>query len=279
MRTSYLVGSIGFALVAVTVCCGCGVQKDHAEDPRVVARINDYELTVSDFKSEARLLKGNKSLSADPARRKQELLQEMIDKKVLIQEAQKLNFDKQKSFMKEIERYWEQALLKLLLKKKADEFYRSVEISPAEIRAQYDKMKERIFAEVTVLDDAGAAKKLAAAGPDLEALKMSLKEHMVSTPEPDWWTAGDLPEDLEAVLYSLAPGQVSAPLPYDGDWAVIRVLRTEDVGLEPLSAMSSAISAELLEKKKTKALQQWMDQTRKHAAVKVDTRVLDEISL
>ena len=71
---------------------------------------------------------------------KEGLLDEMITKNVLIQEAQRENFDKDRVFMKEIEKYWEQALLKLLIKKKMVEFADNIRVTDAEVQAEYERM-------------------------------------------------------------------------------------------------------------------------------------------
>ena len=110
--------------IGCDLCCRKKVQNNSP----VIAKINSYKLTVDDFYDESRLLAPNMRLSSDPNKAKEEILGEIITKKVLLQEAQKRNFDKDKKFMKEIERYWEQALLKLLMKSKIDEF--SKKISP-----------------------------------------------------------------------------------------------------------------------------------------------------
>ncbi len=96
------------------------------DDNAVLAVINKYKLTAADFKSEAKdKLSGNLS-GADFEKAKESLLDEIIMKRLLIQEAQKQNFDKDKAFIKEIEGYWEQALLKLLYNKKSQEILREI---------------------------------------------------------------------------------------------------------------------------------------------------------
>jgi hypothetical protein len=118
-------------LVAAVACGGCGERGTTPKGAKVVARINSYELTTDDFRDEMR---------ADPQKPKEEFLDEIITKKILLQEAQRQNFDKDRAFMKEIERYWEQALLKLLIKKKMDELSRSVVVKEDEIRAEYERL-------------------------------------------------------------------------------------------------------------------------------------------
>jgi peptidyl-prolyl cis-trans isomerase C len=111
-----------FTAIATLFITGAGCGKKPAGlDGKIVAKINNYELTAEDFNDEARLTLSNKLLSEDPKKAKEELLDEIITKKVLLQEAQRQNFDKDKAFMKEIERYWEQALIKLMVRKKLDE--------------------------------------------------------------------------------------------------------------------------------------------------------------
>ena len=109
---------LSFVAAGCNFCCG----KKAQESSPVIAKINNYKLTADDFSDEARLIVPNMHLSANADKAKEDILGEIIVKKVLLQEAQKRNFDKDKDFMKEIERYWEQALLKLLMKSKIDEF-------------------------------------------------------------------------------------------------------------------------------------------------------------
>ena len=119
------------AVIAITA--GCGREyKEATGDKRVVARINNYDMTVSDFKSEARpgMIKRYT---------KEEILDALVTKQVLLQEAQKQNFDKDDLFMREIQRYWEQALLKLLFKKKSEELINSMGVDDSEVKAPETK--------------------------------------------------------------------------------------------------------------------------------------------
>ena len=111
---------VSFFIITVLALGGCGKQPA-GKNGEIVARINNYELTVEDFKSEVDPILAKRYMTVEPDLAKKALLEDIITKKILIEAAQKENFDKDSVFMKEIERYWEQALLKLLLKKKIDE--------------------------------------------------------------------------------------------------------------------------------------------------------------
>jgi hypothetical protein len=101
-----------FCAIALALA-GAGCGRGPTNGGPVIAVINDYELTAADFERE-RL--------SDPIKPKEELLEDIIVKKIMLQEAQKQDFDKGEAFMREIERYWEQALLKLLIEKKTGDF-------------------------------------------------------------------------------------------------------------------------------------------------------------
>lgn len=131
------------SLLVLVIAVGCGRKKAGPDESSIVARIDNYEMTVKDFREEVLLTAANKYLPEDPIKAKEELLDELIVKKILVKEAQAQNFDKDKAFMKEIERYWEQALLKLLMRKKSREFARQIVVRDSDVRIEY----ERILAE------------------------------------------------------------------------------------------------------------------------------------
>ena len=126
-----------FLILAVS---GCG-KKQAPEEKKLVAKINNCEISVEDFQGDASLILSKKYLTGDPEKAKEELLDEIIIKKILLQEAQAKNFDKNKAFMKEIERYWEQALLKLLIKEKMQELLQKMSVKDDEIAKEYERMK------------------------------------------------------------------------------------------------------------------------------------------
>jgi hypothetical protein len=79
----------------------------------------------------------DKLAASDAVKAKEDALDKLITKKILLQEAQRESFDKDQKFMKEIERYWEQALLKLLINKKIDDFSKKL---PADLSVE-DRQK------------------------------------------------------------------------------------------------------------------------------------------
>ena len=116
---------LSILLVPVFVMAG----EPRGGDDKALAKINNYTLTVADFESETQGKLPSGLSGPDLEKAKESLLDDLITKKLLIQEAQKQNFDKDRAFIKEIEKYWEQALLKLLYRKKSQELLREISMN------------------------------------------------------------------------------------------------------------------------------------------------------
>jgi hypothetical protein len=113
-------------LVAVAVMPAAGCAKKPDKD-RIIARVNDYKVTMDDFKREADL-----SL---PGASREQVMKDLITRELLVQESQKIGIDKNPEFMKEIEDYWKQTLIKQMISRKGNEFLQVVKVSPEEIQA------------------------------------------------------------------------------------------------------------------------------------------------
>ncbi len=129
------------------------------DDDKILARINNYTLTTADFKSETQRALPSGLSAPDLEKAKESLLDDLITKKLLIQEAQKQNFDKEKAFVKEIERYWEQALLKLLYKKRSQELLREISMNESDPNSRDRKVQEALNAWIEDLKKSANIKK------------------------------------------------------------------------------------------------------------------------
>ena len=259
--------------------CGCDFTGPGSEDESVVARINDYDLTVSDFKNEAAFTLSQKDILSNPLEAKERLLESLITKNILLQEAQKQNFDKDREFMKEIESYWKQALLKLILKYKSNELFRDICVEDAEVLYEYKRMRRKILAGIIILNDKSSADRLSKSGDNFEEVKNSMEKNIVSDEPSGWWILGDLPQSLEDPLFSLVAGKLSAPVKYGDGWAVIRTVKEEYREIGPFEKISMEVKENILNRKKERALEDWIFGLRKEALIKVDRKLLKEIKI
>ena len=128
-------------LLAVILSAGCVKKYDKNQ---VVAKVNDYKVTIDDFRHEAGM--------SIPGASKELILQDIVIKELLLQEAQKMKLDKNKFFMKEIEDYWKQALIKRLITIKGEEFFALSRVSPEETLTEYKRMSEEASGKIKPFD-------------------------------------------------------------------------------------------------------------------------------
>ncbi|MFC1704265.1 hypothetical protein ACFL1E_05755 [Candidatus Omnitrophota bacterium] len=98
------------ALVGIIVYLSFSTSREETSG-QIVARINNFNMTADDLQDKIYYSPDSYESAEDLDR----LLDLAIQEQVLIQEAQRLGLDKRKSFMKMIERYWKQALIKELI--------------------------------------------------------------------------------------------------------------------------------------------------------------------
>jgi len=130
MKKLVLILMVSFIAVG---CCQLNKQKKN----KVLVRINNYEITVDEFNKDF-----NDSAYArrDDTQSKKDFLNFLIDKKLMLQEAQGLGLDKEKSFLDMVESFWEQSLLKLIIERKSKEIASSVQVSDKEIQDAYQTL-------------------------------------------------------------------------------------------------------------------------------------------
>lgn len=257
--------------------CGSGPAAPQGNEQEVAA-VNQYKIFVSDFAT-AVYPPDKAGEVSDSQETRKVILEDLITRKALIEEAQKQNLDKQKDFMKEIERYWEQSLLKLLLQKKSQELLHTVRVDEAQVAAEYERRKIKIFADVVSFSDESDAAALSGAGGRFEEVKEALKGKILLDESGRWWTAGDLPSDLEDALFRLQPSESSKPIRYMDGWVVLRVLRKEEAPIRPFAEMAQQIKDDLAVRKQEEALAQWAGDVRARARVRIHEEVLRGVDL
>lgn len=79
--------------------------------------------------------------------KKREFLEIFISRKLILLEAEKLGLDKDREFLRDVQDFWEQSLLKLVLAKKIKELAMDVGVSEKEVKSYYEGNKEAKFAD------------------------------------------------------------------------------------------------------------------------------------
>ena len=119
-------------IISLSFIAGCSFGNSNAEN-KIVAQINKYKMTTEDLKYEFKNVSYDEIERIKTENGIRQYLESFIEKEVLLQEAQRQGVDKEKAFMKSIEKYWEQALLKTLLERKSREISGIIHVYDSEI--------------------------------------------------------------------------------------------------------------------------------------------------
>lgn len=121
-----------FILLFVFGCSG------QSENKVILAKINNYKITHEEFEEE---FKESSFGRTDTLESRKEFLNNLIDRKLILQDAQSKGLDKDKNFLKMIERFWEQSLLKIALDRKTKEIAGSgLLVTDKMIEEEYNRM-------------------------------------------------------------------------------------------------------------------------------------------
>lgn len=130
-----------YFIISVFFLSGCSVNGE--ADKRIIAEVNRYKMTVEDLKYELKNIPFDEVELLKTEDGRKEYIHRLVEKEILLQEAQRQGLDREKDFMKSIESYWEQTLLKLLLQKKSKEISSMVHVYDNEIEEYYKASGEK----------------------------------------------------------------------------------------------------------------------------------------
>jgi len=104
-----------FVFMIPVFIVGC-VQHDAPKD--AVIKINNYEISKAEFEEE---FKDSSFAVDDSLQGRKEFLDNLVDRILILQDAQKKGLDNDPQFLKMVEKFWMHSLLRLALEKKSKE--------------------------------------------------------------------------------------------------------------------------------------------------------------
>ena len=116
-----------------------GCQPVKQERPAI--RIDGIEVTSQEFEQ---AFNSSQFAKQGPEGRKK-FLEVYIQRKLILKEAERLNLDKVPQFLNDIQLFWEQSLLKLILTKQINHISAHTRVDDKEIEEYYQKNKPQLF--------------------------------------------------------------------------------------------------------------------------------------
>jgi peptidyl-prolyl cis-trans isomerase C len=131
--TRYVIQWVAVGLILCLFSCS----QDKSGQDLILARINDYALTLNEFNTQLKEeLEYDKDFKLNHGARKT-FLDQIITKELLIQEAKRRQLDREDKFIRAIERYWEATLIRDLMAMEGQAIEKRTVVSQEEIEARY----------------------------------------------------------------------------------------------------------------------------------------------
>ncbi len=117
-----------------------GCSGDGADEGKPMAEVGDYVFTEKAFRERAAEWAYYQGIGALTTEKKRALLEQEIDKELLVQEAVRLKLHEDDQFRRTIENYWEQTLITFLLERKSKDLKDSIIVTSEEVQARYKEI-------------------------------------------------------------------------------------------------------------------------------------------
>lgn len=249
------------AVVAGTYSCG---KKTGQEE---VAKVNGSSIHLKEFEKELALASRRDPNLAMDDKAVEEVLNTMVDRKLLIQEAVKKGLSKDERFLDAIKTFWEQTLVRELIEVKEKEWAEKISVTDEEVMNYHARMAFRVTL------------KAASAKDEAEAVKF--KERLYKGDDADIKgveTMTILAENIKTIdplygAFGLNEGEASA-LKSGKSAIAVKVIKKEPLKAPPLQEIAPRIKAKLLGEKKEAALEQWLDSIKASARIEIDKNKL-----
>ncbi|MEW6601702.1 MAG: SurA N-terminal domain-containing protein [Nitrospirota bacterium] len=135
-----LVTPVLLAFLVTSFIYGCTKEKNI--DAGIVARVNKEPIRLEDFQREMALRsKQDPSYKITPEAI-DEQIDTIIDRRLMVQEAMKMGLTSNKEFVRTIQTFWEQTLIRELIEAKNREWEKRLFVSENEINDYYEKLRQ-----------------------------------------------------------------------------------------------------------------------------------------
>jgi len=139
----------------IFICCICCIFLLPAcakKDPPAV-KIGKIEVTQEEFE---RAFQDSRYPAQMEGRKA--FLKNFVRKKIILHEAERQGLDKDPAFLRDIQIYWEQGLLKEMLSRQSAQMTEQIAVSDQEIQSYYDQNKKGLFLRQKLSDVRGQIK-------------------------------------------------------------------------------------------------------------------------
>lgn len=285
-------GCVRFA--AATLCLlaifGCTskngeVGKKAEQKGQVLAEVNGTAITTEDYKKEVELLPPYLKPMTETADGRKEMIDSMVVRELVMQEAKKAGIDKSPEVMGRLEDLKKRVVIEAYWKQKVEE---QAKITDADLQKYYDQNKEKfktgdqIKASHILLKSGKEAQDVLAqlkAGGKFEDLarKYSVDPAGAKGGDLGWFGKGSMIPEFEKVAFALKEGETSAIVKTKFGYHIIKLTGKRTAGVLPLAEVKDQIKAALLPERQQEIFKKMREDLKKNAKYTIKEDVLKSL--
>ena len=289
VHTKNIFAATAIAL-SLALCIGCQSKsaqegKDQPKGGQTLAEVNGGVITTADFKKEVETLPPYLRPMAETPEGKKELLDTMIIREIIMQQAKKDGLDKSKEVTDKLEELKKRVIVEAFLKKKVET---QTAITDADLQKFYDQNKDKlktgeqvrashilVKSEAEAQDILGQVKK----GGNFEQLasKYSIDAAKAKGGDLGWFGKGSMIPEFEKVAFGMKEGEISGIVKTQFGYHIIKLTGKRPAGIPPFAEVKEQLKAKLLPEKQQEVFQKLKDELKKSAKYSIKEDVLKGI--
>ncbi len=238
------------------------------EKEDTVASVNGAPIHLRDFRKELKAVERRTPGFVLTEESAADALNNLIERKLLIQEAVKLGLSEDEHFIETIKSHWEQTLIRELVSAKTKEWDAGL-VSDKEIERHYERMRYSI----TIRTAKAAGEK------ELEEKKEAMrrgKRVAGETTEGPLYAENFKPDDPLIAAFDLKQGGMTVIKDIEGI-TLVYVAAKEPAKVPPLKEIRGRIRQYLAESKKQKAMEDYLRGVKKMSDIRVEKDAVERV--
>jgi len=258
--------------LALISLLGCGPDGDRT----VLAKVNQTKITAADLEKEISQLPFHSRAALTSGEGQERLLEEMIKRELLVQEAERRKLDSQPEVKARLEESRRSILLNALL---AQEILDQVQITEPEVRAYFDKHRDEletseVHLKQILLKDSKEAEEIHARLLKKEEFEKLAKQYSVDKSSAykggslGFVSRGQMLPELERVAFSLKLQEISRIIKTAKGYHILKLVDRRKTVTLNYDEVKDRLQPYALAEKQRERLENWIKELRNRSRVK-----------
>ena len=274
----------GLIFASILLVYGCG-RNEKPKEEEILVRVGDSVITTAEYKEELTMLPPNYRNIADMY--KDQFLESLISKRLLLQEAKRKNLENSEAVKKFTQRAKEEIMIQELIN---TEVANKAEVTDSEIEEHYNENQNNYMelakmkaSHILVDSEVIAIKVLHDLKNGVDFAELA-KEYSLDIPTKDkggelqYFAKGQLFPEFEQACEKLEIGEVSEAVKTGLGYHIIKVLDKKEAKAKTLEEVKDTIKNELVSSKQTLLYENLLQDLKKNQPVSINNELLQTLT-